>query len=90
MNEVERKEAASKLFHDIQNIVTNLFERWMDEKEYENIDDYSIHLKKEVEKIGGIFIKMNKKPFGFIYKLSDATYQIYMKTAGQYGYKRIG
>lgn len=84
----ERAEKALKLFNSLQSIMVYLYGRWQDEKEYEDIKDYGVNIKKEVEAVGGEFIKMNKKPFGFTFKLADATYQIKV-TSKSYEYNRI-
>lgn len=88
MSEQERKEKAMKLYEQLQNLMLTLHARWQDESKYENIDDYGESIEKHVAKIGGEFVKMNKRPFGFIYKLADATYQV-MVRVGSYEYKRI-
>jgi len=88
MNEKERKEKASKLFEELDGVMENAYSRWLDEKEYEDINDYAVLFQSKVEAIGGQFIKMTKKPFGFKFILEDATYHIYMNGT-QYGYKRI-
>ena len=88
MSEQERKEKALKLYERLQNLMLTLHARWQDESKYENINDYGVNIKKYVAEIGGEFVKMNKRPFGFIYKLADATYQV-MVRAGSYEYRRI-
>lgn len=94
MTENERKQTALKIYTDLQNLMLALYDRWRDESEYENINDYAINLKKKVEENGGKFLKMSKRPFGFTYVLADATYQ--MKIGGKslenlyrYEYHRI-
>ena len=89
MTQEERMAKAAKLYKELQGMMTALYCRWKDESEYENIEDYSVNLKKEVEKIGGTFIKMSKRPFGFTYRLSDATYQMSVAST-KYKYQRIG
>lgn len=84
----ERKQKASKLFKDLEILLTNLYVRWLEKKDYEDIKDYSFNIKPEVEKIGGQFIKMNKRPFGFTFILYDATYQFKIAN-NQYSYIRI-
>ena len=88
LNETERKAAASALFDEIQDVMLCLYERWQDEREYEKIEDYGKPLITQVSLIGGEFKKMVKRPFGFIYDLAGATYQVKM-TSKSYSYKRI-
>jgi hypothetical protein len=88
MSEQERKEKALQLFEKLQNLMVNLYSRWQDEKDYEDINDYGVNIKKYVVEIGGEFIKMNKRPFGFVYKLENAIYQVIVRSS-RYEYKRI-
>ena len=88
MPEQERKEKALKLYQRLQNLMLTLHARWQNEKKHENIIDYGVNIEKYVSEIGGEFVEMNKRPFGFTYKLADATYQV-MVRAGNYEYKRI-
>jgi hypothetical protein len=85
-----RKEKALKLFIDIREIVINLYSRYLDEKYFEDINDYGKAVSPEIEKIGGKLVKFNKRPFGFDYELSNAKYRISLNSKGNYSYKRIG
>jgi hypothetical protein len=94
MNEIEhrqeeRRQAALKLWNDLETLMFNLYSRWLDEKEYEDINDYAAPIKPKVEAIGGTFIKMNKRPFGFDYRLNGVTYNIFINSRGYYEYNRI-
>jgi len=86
--EQKRKETALKLYNDLNGIMNNIYERWLDEKEYEDINEYAVLFQPKVEEVGGQFIGMTKKPFGFKYVLEDATYHVYV-SGSTYGYKRI-
>lgn len=88
MLEQERKETALKLFNDLEGLMSALYGRWLDEREFESIDDYSVNIKKHIVGIGGEFVKMVKRPFGFVYTLGGATYQITINSS-RYDYKRI-
>jgi len=88
MTEQERKMKALDIFKSLEKLLTYLYSRWMDENQYEDINDYGVNLKTAVEAIGGEFIKMNKKPFGFTFKLADSFYQIKV-TSKSYEYNRI-
>lgn len=40
-------------------------DRWSDEKEYEDFEDYKVAVKKNLDKVLGVGeIKMSKRPFG--------------------------
>ena len=85
--------------HEVANIVKNIFKdtgnqlelgwcRWMDEKEYEDINDYAVLFQKQVENKGGRFQKMTKRPFGFRAVVDQRTFQFYA-TATKLGVKQI-
>lgn len=52
---------------NFQNTIFNLYDRWQDEHEYEDIKDYAKPLENIVSKIIGkdIELAMTKRPFGF-------------------------
>lgn len=88
MTEQERKEKAKRLFEEMDEVISNAYVRWLDEKEYEDINDYAVLFQPNVEAIGGQFIRMTKRPFGFIYTLDEATYQVSINNTS-YKYMRI-
>jgi hypothetical protein len=90
MTELERKNVVKGLFENkkFENVFVNLYTRWMDEKEYEDIKDYEKVLTPYVEGIGGEVIKMTKRPFGIQFKLEGVKYHFFL-TLKQYGYKVI-
>ncbi len=94
LTENERKEKALQFFENLSETITNLYSRYLDEKGFENIDEYAIVFRSEVEKIGGDFVKANKRPFGFDYRLgggysNGATYRVSIDSKGRYSYRRI-
>lgn len=56
----------TNIFNDdkFQTTMWNLFDRWEDEKEYEDINDYACVVKKFFN-INDKAIRMTKRPFGF-------------------------
>jgi hypothetical protein len=88
MSEQERKDAANTLFENCQESMINGFSRWQDEKEYEDIKNYAVLFTSKITEIGGEFIKMTKRPFGFQYKLAGATYHVTIN-GRSYGYQRV-
>lgn len=78
-----------KMFNDIQLLLSNLYGRWLDEREYEDINSYSVVLEK-IMPDGLTIVKMNKKPFGFNFRIEgfDAEYQMFCKS-GSIGWKRL-
>ena len=89
MKDQVRKDLVNKFYHDNVELMTNLYSRWQEEKEFEDIADYGNVFKPLVEAIGGTFIKMTKRPFGFTFTVDVATYQM-KHTATSCAYKRIG
>jgi hypothetical protein len=72
---------------NIENLMVNLYCRWLDEKDYEDINDYLVVIKKEVPS-NIIISKMNKRPFGFNFSFGgEAQYQYYVKS-NSIGWKR--
>ena len=70
------------------NIHQNLYSRWLDEREYENINDYAKVIREVLPK-EMIMTKMNKRPFGFNFTVgTDAEYQFFCKS-GTVGWKRF-
>lgn len=88
MKEQERKIKATQIFEEMQTLMEHLWSRWQDEREYEDFGDYVDKMKDAVVKFDCFFIKAQKKPFGFTYKLSDAIYQIEISKT-TYRYLRI-
>ena len=72
----ERKTIAEKIFSSLEDVMSELYYRWQEEKDFEDINDYGEVIASEVSKFGGKLIKMTKRPFGFHYRLGDAIYSI--------------
>jgi hypothetical protein len=49
----QRKAIASKFFDDSHELMSILYSRWQDEKEYEDIADYGKVISEKVDAIGG-------------------------------------
>lgn len=79
---------AEKLYNNLDTLMTNLYCRWQDEKEYEDINDYGDVLKPRIEEVGGRMIRMLKRPFGFRVALDGKEYK-FSHTAKTYSYKRV-
>lgn len=77
------------IFSDVKERLENGYERWLDEKDYEDINDYAILFRAKVESGGGKFRKMTKRPFGFIAEINGFDYQFYAnaKMVGARGVK---
>ena len=79
---------ALKFFNLAATEFSYLYERWQDEKEYENIKDYQKLLDSIAQPCGVVIIKMNKRPFGCNFTVDGKTFAIKM-TATKYSYIRI-
>ena len=66
----------SKVKPEIVKVVEYLFDRWSDEWMYEDFDDYIKHAKETVEKQGGEFIHLKKKPFVLRYKQDEEILEV--------------
>ena len=60
-------------------IMANLAERWADEKEYENIEDYRKPLLSHCETHGVTITKMLKEPFGCELTADGYSYRLTVK-----------
>lgn len=67
---------ASDFFHDSVEKFGYLYNRWQDEMEYEDINDYQLPLNPIARKFGVTILKMNKKPFGCDFTVDGKTYKI--------------
>jgi len=84
--EIEKRgKIMDKLLNKVEKPLSNLYSRWLDEKEYEDIRDYGKVIKKLV---GKGFRKMTKKPFGFTYDLDKIIAQVFINK-NSIGWKRI-
>jgi len=78
---------AADFFNKAEKTFIYLYERWQDEKEYEDIKDYQKPLDTLATKCGIVITKMNKRPFGCHFTVSGRTFVIKM-TAKSYSYGR--
>lgn len=67
---------AADFFNESVDKFGYLYNRWMDEKEYEDIKDYQLPLNPIAKKFGVTILKMNKKPFGCDFTVDGKTYKI--------------
>ena len=70
-------------------LLTNLYGRWADEKQFESFDDYTVVMSKTVEALGGSFVRGTKRPFGCVYEIGGFRYQIRIASRSC-SYARIG
>jgi hypothetical protein len=65
-----------------------LYERWADEKDYEDLNEYLEPLRPVAVETGVELLAMTKRPFGVKYRVAGKTFHAFIK-GGTYGYKRI-
>jgi uncharacterized protein YeeX (DUF496 family) len=73
MNDVTKKKV-NDLMDKMGERLVYLYDRWQDEKEYEDFQDYIDAMKKDFEKYckeaimsNAVFVKVGKRPFGVTY-----------------------
>ena len=74
---------------EIGNLFFNLYDRWRDECEYEDINEYA---KVIVDRIAKLFpqynvklVKPSKRPFGVVISVNgEYTFRFYVKIKGRY------
>lgn len=69
--------------------IAYLYDRWQDEKEHENINDYSKPLEALATKHGLKIEQMNKKPFGCTVSINNRKFKV-DANARSIGWKSIG
>lgn len=79
------KENISKVLNDTNAIrkFSYLYERWQDEKEFEDFNEYVVAMMKSMPE-GSTLIKGSKRPFGVTFKYGGSKVQVALKTSGQY------
>ena len=79
---------ASDFFEDIKDHGFNLYCRWQDEKEYEDIEDYRKAFIKAATEHAVEIGKMTKRPFGFEFFAEDKKYK-FKVTGSSVSYKQF-
>lgn len=76
------------LFKDLQTTMVNLASRWMDESQYEDINDYRKVIEAKLP-AGFVIVKMTKRPFGFHFNIgTSATYKMFC-SGRRYSWSRV-
>ena len=77
----------NSMFHGIQDLLEQLYDRWRDEREYEDIKDYQKVLAEKLPE-GFTMIRATKRPFGFQVSVEGGTVQVFCG-AQAVGWKQI-
>lgn len=70
----------AKINKDNADLLCDLWERWQDEKEYEDIQDYLTVIQKHIPEA----YKITKRPFGVHCKCDDGEIHVQVKRDGRY------
>jgi hypothetical protein len=87
----ETKKTVQSIFLGMETVLSNLWCRWQDEKEYEDWRDYAkaidLQFTEVISKLGLIgkakIVKATKRPMGFIFNLDGWEFHVKM-TARNY------
>lgn len=71
---VEANAKAKTIWKAVQIPLENLYGRWQDEKEYEDIKDYGEAIRPTLEAAGGELTRMSARPFGAYFVVDSYTY----------------
>lgn len=88
----------NKLVDEVEEFVANLYSRWQDEKQYENLSEYREALQKQCDKLRDScnlaefqIVQSSKRARSFNFNFNigtEAEYQLYI-TKNTYGWKRL-
>lgn len=66
-----------------QQLLINLYMRWLDEKGYEDFSDFENVMRSKVTKVKGVsFLRGTQRPFGFQFQTSEGIYHFTIKKKG--------
>lgn len=89
VREREAKLARYKVMDELvakhQDLLINLYDRWQDEKEYEDFAEYAKVMKEAILVYlpsGGIFVRASKRPFGFVVQMPGFPYKAIVSCNG--------
>lgn len=75
-------------FHAVVHLTADLYGRWLDEKDYEDINDYQAPIQRVADDFGITVLKMTKRPFGFHFRTDVGTYALTVNMTSA-SFKRI-
>ena len=72
----------------VGNTIFNLYDRWRDESDYEDINEYGKFITKVINEqfpqYGVTLVSSSKKPFGVKVNIDGRKFHIYTKIKGNY------
>jgi hypothetical protein len=82
------QEQITAFFHEHVEKFCYLRERWQDEKEYEDWNDYVAQMRLLVEQHGGNFLSASKRPFSAFFQMGGLNAEINVTSRQAYLYVR--
>lgn len=77
--------AIKGIYDNLQLTMENLYDRWSDESEYEDWDEYVAVVKAEVEKIPmASFVKLTKRPFAVKFNQWSTAHELKVTASAVY------
>ena len=62
-----------KIANDLADLMSALYARWQDEKEFEKLEGYALPIRPLLKQYGATFYSMTRRPFGCIFYYSGGT-----------------
>jgi hypothetical protein len=78
---------ANTIFNQMKEKICYLYDRWQDENEYEDFNEYKDVAKKHAESFGVIFVGMTKSPFAVKIQIDEYKIALFV-TRKTYYWKR--
>lgn len=77
-----RQKTNSQLLDLMYNIISQLYFRWLDEKEYEDFSEYAKVMERVLGEVAPTvkFIKATQRPFGCLVQIPDMPYKTHLIT----------
>jgi hypothetical protein len=89
INTLNQSESASDFFAASADQLGYLASRWLDESQYEDINDYQKNLQTIGDKYGVIIVKMIKRPFGCEFTADGRRFRYTCTAKGVVSYRRV-
>lgn len=74
------RELWEQINNNYSDLLFNLYERWQEEKEYEDINEYLKVIQRYIPQA----FKITKRPFAITCRCSDGNMQVSVKRVGNY------
>jgi hypothetical protein len=86
----ERNRIMTKIALDMQSVMENMYFRWLDEKEYEDFNEYKAVAQKKLAEVApeAEFVTLRKCPFDLVFKMPNFPWKVALTINGRsYGWK---